>query len=52
MRKPSRHNFTRISPSLLPAAAQNVLAHLIELAATRRVLGKPNADAQAIFALA
>ena len=43
--------YTDIPSALLPAAAQNVLAHLIELAAMGQVQGPPSPARRSIFAL-
>ena len=42
--------YSDIPPNLLPAAAQNVLAHLIELAAEGQAVGPPNPSRSSVFA--
>ncbi|MFN4160178.1 MAG: MBL fold metallo-hydrolase [Gemmobacter sp.] len=44
--------YADIAPALLPAAARNALAHLIDLHAQGRVTARPHLGAGAVFALA
>lgn len=44
--------YTDVSPALLPAAARNVLAHLIDLAQKNRVAGDEDLRAGSVFRLA
>jgi len=45
----TRHIYTDVSGSLLPAAERNVLAHLIDLASGNRVMSKGTLGPNAVF---